>query len=225
MRQYSNLRMEHTLFNFFWVDIVVTLVMAAIYIAFMFVIITIFNDELGKLSLYHTPKTKNNSNGEPFFTKCKKIIKVYLRLSIFIFVPIYATLVFDGMSNPDTIVMIAEIGTIAILIVSRILMNPTWDHPIIRENKNNEKLIESVLLFKERIFSLFFAFISITWIFLFLLLISTIGQPEVMPLVPKDIVGATLLILLIDYIISLVIIAIITEKALFEWQPIVQTQL
>jgi hypothetical protein len=217
--------MEPNLFNLLWADILVIIFFGFLFIAYVCIQIQVFNDEIERISLYHTPQSKNNITGEPYLKKCRKVIDSYLRLSIFVFIPIYATLIFDGVSNPSTAMIIAQIGTIGILIMMRILLNPTWDHPFVKP-KCDERIIDSIKVFKERVFSLFFAFISITWIIVILLFFSTIGlnfQAVLNRVTPPDLNGIILVILLFSYIVSLTILTLIVEWILSKWKPILQT--
>jgi hypothetical protein len=217
--------MEPNLFNLFWADILVIIFFGFLFIIYASAQILFFNEEIDKISLYHTLKSKNSSTGEPFLKKCRKVINVYLRLSIFVFIPIYATLIFDGVSNPSTAAIIAQIGTIGILIMMRILLNPTWDHPFVIP-KHGERITDAIKVFKERVFSLFFAFISITWIIVILLFFSTIGynpQAVLSRVTPPDLTGIMLGILLLGYVISLIILTFIVERLLSRWIPILQT--
>ncbi len=186
------------------------------------------NEVLSRLAIYHSPKTQNNVNGEPFLLKVWNVLITYVFLSLFFFVAILVTMRFSGITNLDGSVISSEIGTIFLLIVIRWLLNPT-ETASLQRSYPKEKAKDAIKIFKERIVSLFLSYICITWIIFVLYLIVNIAggvsfQTSINYFVPNDLFQpGSLLMLFISYSVSLIFLTLITEAALRWFVPIDQT--
>ena len=98
--------------------------------AFISWLIIFVNENLSQLGVYHTPKTRNNSNGEHFFLKLIKTFATYASLLPLVYFSIYITLKFLPFSDTTTgyqgIIKAAPLFAIVFLILMRVLMNPTY---------------------------------------------------------------------------------------------------
>jgi hypothetical protein len=141
--------------------------------AFISWVIIFVNSNISQLGTYHTRKTRNNSNGESFFSKLIMVFLTYVSLLPFVYFSIYITLKFLPFSNTTLgtqgIVKAAPLFTIVFLILMRILMNPTYINAgrlltIRRMIPKFEIVNEDTEVFKERILTFFSSYISLTLI-------------------------------------------------------------
>lgn len=200
------------------------------FVGFLILLGTLFifgiNEALSRLAIYHAPKTQYNCHGEPFYIKVWKVFTFYVFLSIFFFVAILVTMRFSGITNLDGAVISSEIGTIFLLIIIRLLLNPTSDIHLkgIYPKESREGAIK---IFKERIVSLFFSYLCITWMIFILYLLVNIGvniRTSLDYFVPPDLFDlSSISLVFFSYIISLFVLTLITEGFLRWRLPIDQT--
>jgi hypothetical protein len=211
------------------------------------VLISVIDDKISQLALYHQPRTKNNKNGEPFYKKVIMVFWYYLLLTPFVFLSIYISLKFIQISPVSSLDQIKAINnTIAIftpsaalifLFLMRWLMNPTYSSisVILRYRKidQKDKIILTEII-KERIHSFFSSYICITLIififFITVAILESIAQQDISffentitLLFSTNLDQDTIVKVLIVYLVSLVVLTIINEGVLFKDSPIVQT--
>jgi hypothetical protein len=199
------------------------------FVGFLILLGTLFifgiNEALSRLAIYHSPKTRYNCHGEPFYIKVWRVFTLYVFLSIFFFVAILVTMRFSGITNLAGAVISSEIGTIFLLIIIRLLLNPISDIYLkgIYPKESREGAIK---IFKERIVSLFFSYLCITWMVFILYLLVNIGvsiQISLDYFVPSDLFDlSSISLLFFSYVISLLILTLITEGFLRWCLPIDQ---
>lgn len=197
-------------------DFIIIIFFGLIITLFTTILIAVLNEEIEKIATYHTR--------EKYVKRCKNILGSYFKMSLFVFIPIYITLFFYGI-NPGLALLFSQVGTVEFLVMMRILLNPTWDYPFVKP-KFNENLVCIVKNFKERILSLFFSFISITWVISILFYISFMMNSNFNDrsrFVPSDLDGVSLLALIISFIGSLVVFTLLTEFFLSKGIPVDQT--
>jgi hypothetical protein len=197
-------------------------------------LILTIDDVISKLATYHTPKSKSNKDGESFGIKFWRVLIAYAFLTLIFSFAIVISLRFSGITAGPAIVLVAPIGTLTFLIIMRLLLNPTWDHPIVKL-KPREKLEDVIKLFKERIFSIFFSYVCITWIVFILYLLVCIGSnipfqesinyffPSLPSLAPSTELFSDILTLFAAYVVSLFTLAFFAEIFLLRSLPIIQT--
>jgi hypothetical protein len=208
-----------------WFTVIISIFIGLL-IAYSVMFILGISEAFTKLATYHTPKSKTCLNGEPFRTKLWKVFWVYIFLSIFFFFAIVVTMKFSGATNLNSNYITAEIGTLFLLILVRLSLNPVSDYTLKRifpkESPEN-----ALRIFKERISSLFFSYITITWMVLFFYLLShisgTVSSQSETNFIPSDLQPGDIYFLLITYIISLLILTVVSEFYLRWRLPIDQT--
>ncbi|MGD1005235.1 MAG: hypothetical protein ABR887_07420 [Methanoregulaceae archaeon] len=215
------------LLHFILLDFIDILMFGFVLILYVGLLILTIDVGMTKLATYHTPKTQYNINGEPFGVKFWRVLIVYAFLSLIIFIAIIITLRFSGITNVAASLLVAQMGTVVLLILMRLLLNPTWDHSLIKL-KPEEKPEVTIKLFKERIFSLFFSYVCITWIVFMLYLLVSIGgnvqlSEAINYFIPPDLDLNAIIMLTVSYAASLFVLALVTELFLLRSLPIVQT--
>lgn len=195
------------------------LTVGLILLGFIGMMIVIVNHAISDLELYYTPKTRQNEIGEPFGVRCLRVLTSYTILTLPLFTAIVISLKFSGITELAPIYLTAMIGTPVILIGVRLLLNPT-ERLSIRYTRGE------VDLFRERIHSLFFSYISITWI----IFILSILEKTALGVTFETILGnfvmkpdmESFISITSGYVISLIILTIVSEAILMRLSPIVQ---
>ena len=198
----------------------------AFLILFGMLFILCINEGMSRLAIYHSPKSRNNCNGEPFYRKFFEVLMIYIFLSLFFFVAILVTMRFSGITNLDGSIIVSEIGTLFLMIMIRLLLNPTSEH-LVKKIYPNESTAIAIKIFKERIISLFFSYLCITWIIFSLYLLVKISegvtfQSSVGYFIPTDFPDAIFFII-ITYGVSLFVLTLVTEIYLRLLLPFEQT--
>ncbi len=204
-------------------------------------LISIINDLISRLAIYHDPKS------EPFLKKVFLVFMVYVLLSIPILFSIWISITFifstKGLSATEITslnnakLMFIPIATLTFLFLMRMLMNPTYNNfdSFLRMSSkgraNFNKVREATIIFKERVNSFFSSFICITLvIFLFYMIVSLWGSPDATSfqnnignIIPTLDEGASIT-LAESYLVSLVILTLFIETVLYIGNPVFKNE-
>jgi hypothetical protein len=197
-------------------DILVIVIFGFFITIYSILLTNVFNQEIEKIATYYY--------GEPLLSTVWNILSSYVFLTPFVFIAIFITLIYYG-TDSGSAAIIAQIGTIELLIMMRFLLNPTWDYPFIKP-KPNESFINAIKSYKERMHSMFFSFISLFWIIIVLFFIAIMANWSYeieSRFIPQGLDGMQIFAILFSYTISLLIFTLCSEWMISRWMPIEQT--
>jgi hypothetical protein len=204
-------------------------------------LISIINNLVSRLAIYHDPKS------EPFLKKVFLVFMIYILLSIPVLFSIWVSITFifstkdltatEIISLNNAKLMFIPIATLTFLFLMRMLMNPTYNNFdfLLRigsnEGANLNKIRETTIIFKERVNSFFSSFICITLvIFLFFMIVSLWGSPDATSfqsnignIIPTLDEGSSIT-LAESYLVSLVILTLFIEIALYVGNPVFKNE-
>lgn len=213
-------------------------------IGFISWLIVFVNDNLTRLGMYHTLKTKYEFNGEGLFSKIFKVFTIYVSLFPFVYFSIYISLKFLPFSDinlgSQAIIKGGPLFTIVLLILMRLLMNPTYGNTetllrLQRREVSFARLKLNAETFKERILTFFSSYISLTLIvFFFYLLVQydvLVHNPTALPNIINSIFPSggvpdedTISALVTTYSALLILLTVTIEIVLWGGVPIIQTR-